>query len=276
MSTPDTAWHLDEATLARYARGETTAAVAASAEAHLTACAHCRALLAPAVPAARLDGIWDSVEAQVDHASLPLLERLLLRAGLSETSARLLAATPSLSTAWLGAIAAASVFASVAASSSRDGLLAYLALAPMLPVAGVAAAYGRLADPAYELSIASPYSMLRLLLLRSVAVVGTTLVLTGLAGLLLAGDGWQAAAWLLPALALSVVTLALSARVAPVWAATGVLGGWVTALALAYAADSPMAVFGVYGQAAAAALLLAGALVLVAERDVFAFSRRSA
>lgn len=276
MSTPETAWHLDEATLARYARGETTAPVAASAEAHLTACADCRARLAPAVNPARLDVVWAQIEQRVDHASLPLLERLLLRAGLSETSARLLAATPSLSTAWLAAIAAASVFASVAATSSPDGLFAYLALAPMLPVAGVAAAYGRLADPAYEISVASPYSMLRLLLLRSVAVVGTTIVLTGLAGLLLADDGWQATAWLLPALSLSVVTLALSARFAPVWAATGVLGGWVTALGLAWAADSPMALFGMSGQLAAAALLLAGSLVLVAERDVFAFSRRSA
>ena len=54
-------WHIDSETLQRYATGTATSATAASAEAHLTGCAECRALLAPAVPAPRLDAIWAEV-----------------------------------------------------------------------------------------------------------------------------------------------------------------------------------------------------------------------
>jgi hypothetical protein len=37
-------WHIDSETLERYATGTATSAAAASAEAHLTGCAECRAL----------------------------------------------------------------------------------------------------------------------------------------------------------------------------------------------------------------------------------------
>ena len=86
---------------------------------------------------------------------------------MGEDTARLLAATPSLSASWLGSVAAAAFLAALAADSSPRALFAFLTVAPMLPVAGVAAAYGRDADPAHEIAVASPYSMLRLLLLRS-------------------------------------------------------------------------------------------------------------
>lgn len=271
-------WHMDEQSLARYAAGQAGAVSAASTEAHLTSCELCRTRLAPAVPGERLAGIWDEVAERVDAGNLPWFERVLVRVGVREDTARLLAATPSLGTAWLTAVAAAVVFAVAASDTSPRGLFLYLTLAPMLPVAGVAAAYGRHADPAYELAVASPYSMLRLLLVRSVAVVGSTLVLTAAGGVLLAGAGWQAAGWLLPALALSVLTLVLSARVAPVWAATGLLGAWVTTVFAAWrGTDSPVAAFGPAGQAVAAAVVVTGVLVLYGQRTLFAFdTRRSA
>ena len=55
-------WHIDDTTLARYVAGGTTAAVAASAEAHLTTCADCRARLTPQLDTGRLDAIWHGVE----------------------------------------------------------------------------------------------------------------------------------------------------------------------------------------------------------------------
>ena len=277
MSTQGT-WHLDDATLSRYASGETSAAVAASAEAHLTSCADCRARLAPAVDTSRLDAIWDEVEHRVEVGELPWFERLLVRVGVREDTARLLAATPSLSSAWLGSLLVAVLFAVGAAHASPRGLFLFLTLAPMLPVAGVAAAYGRVADPAHELAVASPYSLLRLLLVRSVAVVGTTVVLTGVGGLLLADAGWTAAAWLLPALALSVTTLALSARFTPAWAAAGVLTSWLAAVLLAWESTGDrLGAFGDTGQLAALALTAVAALALVRQRTTFAYdSRRSA
>lgn len=265
-------WHIDEDTLARYASGRSGPAVAASAEAHLTSCSECRRRMAPAVDRARLDAIWDQVEARTTVAELPLFERVLVRLGVGEDTARLLAATPSLGTAWLTAVTVGVLFAAVAAGASSRGLVAFLTVAPMLPVAGVAAAYGRHADPAYELAVASPFSMLRLLLVRSVAVVGSTVALTALGGFLLADAGAYAAAWLLPALALSLVTLALSARVPPVWAATTVLGGWVAAVLLAWqATSSPLTAFGAAGQWTTGLVLLVAAVALAAQRHTFAF-----
>jgi len=270
-------WHIDDTTLARYVAGGTTAAVAASAEAHLTTCADCRARLTPQLDTGRLDAIWHGVDDRVQLASLPWFERTLVRVGVGEDTARLLAATPSLTTSWLASIVVAVLFAVAFAGASREGMLVYLTLAPMLPVAGVAAAYGRLADPAHELAVAAPYSLLRLLLLRSVAVVGSTVVIVGLGSLALLGHGWTAMAWLLPALALSVTTLALSARVAPVWAAAWVLTTWVAVVLAVRRADDDLAAFGAVGQLAALAVVALATTALVQQRTVFAFdSRRSA
>lgn len=271
-------WHVDEMTLGRYASGAATPAAAASVEAHLTACTVCRGRLAPSVDTTRLEAVWGEVENRVAAASLPWFERVLVRLGCREDTARLLAATPSLTTSWLASLVVAVTFAVIAADTSPHGLLLFLTLAPMLPVAGVALAYGREADPAYELAVAAPYSLLRLLLVRSVAVVGSTIAVTSLGGFVLAGAGWTAAAWLLPALALSATTLALSARVAPVWAAAGVLTTWLVVVLLAWrVTDDRLALFGDLGQAASLTLTTLAVLALYRQRTTFAYdTRRSA
>lgn len=271
-------WHVDEMTLGRYASGAATPAAAASVEAHLSACPVCRGRLAPSVDSARLDAVWGEVENRVAAASLPWFERVLVRLGCREDTARLLAATPSLTTSWLASLVGAVAFAVIAADTSPRGLLLFLTLAPMLPVAGVALAYGREADPAYELAVAAPYSLLRLLFVRAVAVVGSTIAITAVGGLVLADAGWTAAAWLLPALALSATTLALSASVAPVWAASGVLTAWLATVLLAWhVTDSRFAAFGDVGQAAAVCLIAAAAFSLHRQRTAFAYdTRRSA
>jgi hypothetical protein len=273
-----TTWHVDAEVLARYAAGGVTSAVAASTEAHLTSCGECRALLAPAVPAERLDSIWLEVDDRVDRLSLPWFDRLLVRCGVGEDTARLLAATPSLSAPWLGSVATAALLAALVADSSDRALFAFLTVAPMLPVAGVAAAYGRDADPAHEIAVASPYSMLRLLLLRTLTVVAATIVLTLTAGSLLLDEGAAAAAWLLPAAALTTATLLLSTRLTPVWAAASVMGGWVAGVTVAWqATGTRLAAFGEVGQSVALAVTLVCLVLLVAQRHMFAFdTRRSA
>ncbi|HEX4699845.1 MAG TPA: zf-HC2 domain-containing protein [Actinomycetes bacterium] len=267
-----TGWHIDDVTLERYAAGDTTAAVAASAEAHLITCADCRARLEPAVAPARLAGIWAEVDDRVEELSRPWPERALSRLGVPEDTARLLAATPSMVTSWLAALSIGVAFAVAASGSSTRGLLIFLTVAPMLPVAGVAAAYGRHGDPSYELAVSAPYSLMRLMLLRSLAVVGGTMLLTGLGSLLLLGHGWTAAAWLLPALALTSTTLALSARIAPVWAAASVLTSWVGVVLLVQGGTGVrLAAFGPVGQLVAAAVVAVAVLALVAQRSRFSF-----
>jgi hypothetical protein len=123
---------------------------------------------------------------------------------------------------WLGAVALALAFAVLAAHEGHQGLVVFLTIAPLIPVAGVAAAFGPGVDPTCEIGVAAPFRSFGLLLLRSTAVLASSLVLIGLAALALPRLDWTAAAWLLPAFALTSVTLAVSTVVEPVRSAVGV------------------------------------------------------
>lgn len=268
-----TAWHLDQEMAQRYASGAAGLAFAASAEAHLAACATCRGLLVPLVDRSRLGAIWAEVGERVDAPRQGLVERSLRMVGVRAEPARLLAATPSLSNSWLTAVVATLVFALIATGAGVRGSLLFLTLAPMLPVAGVAVAYGRRVDPVYEIALAAPYSGFRLLLLRSVAVVVTTIVPAGLAALLLPVPGLTASAWLLPAFALTSLTLALSARFDLLHAATAVAAGWVVAViglqvqagGRAALAEGQYAAFGTTGQLISL-ILAVGSIAVLALR----------
>ena len=61
-----------------------------------------------------------------------------------------------------------------------------------MPVAGVAFAYGPDVDPSYEVGAAAPYSALRLLLLRTAAVLATSLPLALAAGAARPALSWTA------------------------------------------------------------------------------------
>ena len=164
--------HLEHDWLVRYARGELDQARSFSVEAHLPACGDCRAAVASLVDTPRLTRTWDAIEDAIDTPPQTLVERVLVRAGVGESTARLLAVTPALRLSWLVAITAVMAIAVVSAHArGPQGVMAFLIVAPLLPLAGVAAAYGPLVDPAYELSLAAPLGSFRLLVLRAVAVV---------------------------------------------------------------------------------------------------------
>jgi hypothetical protein len=224
-------WHLDTDLAAAYAAGATTPVLAASVEQHVMACAHCRALLAPTADAPRLDRVWGEVLERVQAPPAGLLERLLRRLGLTEGTARLVALTPSLRGGWLTGVVVVLALALAASRSGTHGIAVFLALAPLLPMAGVAVAFGRTTDPAYEVVDAAPYDAFQLLAVRAAVVVATTLALAVPAALLLPGALWVSVGWLLPALALAVATLALAPRVEPVLTA-GVLTAFWLAVAL--------------------------------------------
>jgi hypothetical protein len=268
-----TGWHVDEDTLARYARGRGRLSVDASVETHLLSCGRCRARLAPAVELGRLERLWGDVVERVDAPRPGLVERLLRLAGMSENTARLLAATPTLSASWLLAMVVALAFAVAAASASgadERGTLLFLVFAPILPVAGVAAAFHRGLDPAYEIGLAAPYSQFRLLLLRSAAVTAVTCAAALVAGLLLPERGLTAAAWLLPALALTSLTLVLARRVDVVGAAVGIAAVWAVAVVSSQVRVGEFAAFGATGQLACLAVAVVSVVVLVADRDRYA------
>ena len=222
----DTTWHADGALLARYAGGTLPPPAAASVEAHLVACERCRQSIAGHVDATRIDALWDEVADAVDRPRPGPVERFLARVGVRGHVARLLAATPSLRLSWLGALVVTLALAVLAAHEGHAGSAFFLVAAPLLPLAGVAAAYGPAGDPAYEVVSASPVGAFHLLLVRATAVVATTVVVTGLAAVALP-HGVAAAAWLLPALALTTASLALATFVRPLVAATALATTWV-------------------------------------------------
>ncbi|GAA2409579.1 zf-HC2 domain-containing protein [Streptomyces coeruleofuscus] len=271
-------WHVPEEDLRAYARGELASPALWSADAHLGACAACRGVLAEVSDPVALDAGWERLDAELDAPRVGVLESLLVRAGVAGHTARLLAAAPVLRRSWLGAVVAVLLLSVGAGHAVPNGefLTLFLALAPLLPLAGVALSYGPALDPTYEMAVVAPMHGFRLLMIRTVAVLGVVLGLNGLATLALPGYGLRALAWLLPSLALTATGLALTSRLGPVLAPSLVGGAWVGLLVLADALragpDVPLAPFTVAGQGVAALVtaLAAGLLFLFRDRfDLF-------
>jgi len=282
MSSPagdgiDVSWHADQALLSGYVRGEIDESASMALEAHVIGCAVCRTALGRLADPGRLEQGKEALLAAVNAPRRGPLEALLIRVGVAEETARLVAATPSLGASWFAAVAMALGFAVVAAHQSRNGLLVFLVIAPLLPVVGVAAAYGPGVDPTYEIGLAAPLSSFRLLLLRAAAVLTATTVLAGLAGLALPAFGWTAATWLLPvlgwllpALGLTLASVALSTAISPVHAARLVTLAWlVVVAAVTVPAPSQFALFNHWSQIAFALLAAVAGLVIVHRREAF-------
>jgi hypothetical protein len=278
MDGPDTtgAWHADGALLAAYHDRRLDAAARWSVEAHLTSCAACRLQARALVDPARLRRLRATLIDAVDLPRAGVAERLLVRLGVAGHTARLLAATPALRGSWLLAVAATLAFAVAAARvfPGPDKNLVFLCVAPLLPLAGIAAAYGPGVDPTYEIGLAAPLRSFRLLLLRAAAVLGTALPLAALASLALPQLGPGAAGWLLPALGLTASSLALATTVEPLRAIGITAGAWVVVVAVTVLPPAPSSVlFAVAGQVGFAALALLGAGVLLVRRGRFESDR---
>jgi hypothetical protein len=143
-------------------------------------------------------------------------------------------------------------------------------IAALAPVAGVAAAFGPGLDPTSEVGIAAPMRSERLLLVRSLAVLATSLAIAGLAAITLPGFDRAAIAWLLPALGLCLTTITLSTWIRPLVAAIVVAMTWLAVAASVTAARSdPVAAFRSGGQILAVGLIVISALVLSRRRVVY-------
>ena len=220
-------WHIDSELLSRYHRRRLDAAAAWSVEQHMAGCGQCRSALAPeGVARDRLDANWDAIVARVDDPRAGVVETVLRAVGIPDHVARLLTATPSLTVPWLLGVAVVLGAAAFAARQGGDPAL-FLVPAPLVPVVGVALAFGRWTDPSHEIGLAAPVSSSWLLLVRAVAVTASSLVVATIAALLLPSFGWAAAAWVLPALTITSVVLALSTWWDPLPSAVVVSAGWL-------------------------------------------------
>jgi hypothetical protein len=220
-------WHADHDLLAAYVAGRLDPVNGASVEQHLDRCATCRTSIRPLVDEPALDRTWATILEAVETQELPVAARVARRLGVSEPTSILLGATASLRTAWLSSAIVALAFAVAAALLSDGGALApFLLVAPLIPVLGVAAAYGPHEDPLEALIVTAPYGRTRLILLRTCAVLVSVLPAAVALGLLVPGPWWLAVAWLGPAVALVPVMMALSSFVGPRVGAAVVTLAW--------------------------------------------------
>lgn len=282
MTTHHTPWHVDDDDLLRYAAGTSSPVLSTSVEAHLISCATCRERLGAGVEQDEVEQAWQRLAIAVDRPSRGILGRL----GRGHHLARSTVATPTMVAAALCAVALMVVIPLLAATIARDAaLLALLVGAPLAPVAAVGIAYRGWADPAGEISQATPSAGLRLVAMRALVVsVGAVLAS---AVLLLAVEMWidlpatLLFSWCLPGLALAaLVMLAGTTRLDPLqvasvlsvaWAAV-VMTGSVTGRRL-----RPEAVLEVVSspvlQAVALTLALSALLLTVARRDTISYRR---
>lgn len=271
-----TSWHAEDDLLATYAAGSADDVLASSVEAHLVACAACRFRLARHVPEDRLASNWEAVVVGLDAPRAGLVERLLTWVGLSPSTARLLVATPALRWSWAASLVMALTFSLVAAT--RPGTEGFLLLltAPLVPLAGVALAFNRSVDPSAEIVDATPLGGLALLFLRTASTVAPSIVIAGITGVAVAPLDATWWLWLLPALALSALSLLLSS-LAPIGRVAAALGAlWAVGVLVTEAAargslhalraggppESPL--FGAPAQVLAAAVAASAAAAVVA------------
>ncbi|MDP9224011.1 MAG: zf-HC2 domain-containing protein, partial [Actinomycetota bacterium] len=266
-------WHVTSQVLTRYSQSEIDAPTALSVEAHLLACEVCRANIALACEWDVLERLWTEIEVTVMAPRPSPAERVLRWIGIRDHTARLLAATPSLRRSWLLALSAVVAFAVAAARTADFGYALFLLLAPMLPLAGVAGAYGPGVDPTYEIGLASPMKGFHVLLVRASAVLVTTTVVVAVGAILLPGLSWSVIAWLLPSMGLVLSSLALSTLVQPLKAAVWVAVLWLVAAGTWVLASSAPAgarsAFGAPMQTGFVLISLIAGAVLVARRDVW-------
>jgi hypothetical protein len=209
-------WHAGPDLLAAYVAGRLDAVDGASVEQHLTRCAECRTAITPLVDRHALDRAWNAVRDAIEPSTPPLLVRLGRRLGMPEPTGVLLAATVSLRTSWLVSSFVALAFATFAVGvAGEEALAPFLLVAPMVPVIGVAAAYGPRHDPLETLVVTAPYGRTRLIMLRTLAVLVSVLPFAVALGFLLPGPDWLAVAWLGPGLAMVPVLMAAASFIGP-------------------------------------------------------------
>jgi len=283
---PEAAEHTADDLLISYAAGTVEPVIAWSVEAHLTGCAQCRSVLSAHVDADRLARNRSIILVRVALPETGWARRLLCRFGVPDYLLRLLAATPSLRRSWLLSVVCVLAVAAgeaavvghgwntgppvgLARQADPAALVPFLLVAPLLVLAGVAAAFLPMFDPAYRLAVAAPFSAFTLLLVRTVSALVVALVPVVAAAFVLPGPGWLPAALLLPSLALSALALAAATVLNPQAAAVtaGVL--WVFAALLLAATHVPLLIVRPTAQVACAVVLCASAAMLLVRQNRF-------
>ena len=262
-----TGWHLDDDILRRYAERADSLAEGASVEQHLLSCEPCRArVTTAAVGVIDFAAVWDRTRDAVEVPRPSVFERLLRAAGLPAHEARLVAVASAFRSAWLVGVTTILAFAALAAAMGQDrGMWLFMAVAPVVPCLVVASSYDPWLDPALEPELVTPYPALRLILLRTIAVLALALPAVLISGLVLPTGAPFAV--LLPAVGFVAVVLAASTWVSPLRAAIVVTSIWLAVVwLLATESGSPGEVLQAQGQAGFTVLAAASFVIFLVRR----------
>jgi hypothetical protein len=253
--------HPHPAVITRYAEGDGLDAAAVwSVEAHLETCPQCRARLAGAATddtRALLDRVAAGLEGGIAAGPAPARRRR----PWSAVHRRWLvwALLP-----WL-AMTVAVLGCAFLLDLLRPGLPSLLLLlAPVAPLPGVAVAWSRRADPAWELIAGTPAAGLTMLLRRTASVLAVIVPVLALTG---ARSGASLALVLLPSLAFTAATIALGAVVGVRRAAAGVGVLWMVAVVLPSVIAEEVPVVLARGSIPAWALAIVALAAFVASRS---------
>ncbi|GLY92907.1 zf-HC2 domain-containing protein [Actinoplanes sp. NBRC 103695] len=229
--------HVPVAVLTAYATGELGAddAMAWPVEAHLETCAQCQDRLAGLIPAPvgeMLAETRTAILARARNGPKPARRRRLRRL------THRWAAWSVFPWALVTLMAVIAAFLLDAAFPVRSAVV--LLLAPVAPLGGLAVAWSRRWDPAWETVAGTARAGLELLLRRTVVVLATVLPL-------LAAVGWRLgtnpALWLLPCLTFTAAALLLGGLIGVSRAAVLLGGAWVLAIVLPALVTVRMPVF---------------------------------
>ena len=277
------AGHVGEDALSAYAAGSVDEVPAWSVEAHVAACADCRLALSAHLDQGRLAHNRSVVLVRAASGEHHRARRFLANIGVPDHLVALMAATPSLRRSWLLSVVAIlavvsgeSVLAQHLSSSPHslagpgwDVLAPFILISPLVVLAGVAAAFLPVFDPAYSLVAAAPFSGLTLLLVRSLAALVAALVPVVATALVVPGPLWLTAALLLPCFAVCAMALAGVTVVGPLPAALLAGAVWVLPVAVVGTWHSVAAVVQWQAQVYWATLLTAAVVVVAVRRNRF-------
>jgi hypothetical protein len=259
-------WHVEAPVWEAYATGRLDPATEASVDSHVSACAQCQLAARGHVATGASEAVWAEVRLQVHSAPLPAPLRLAQRLGVRPDDLVVVSAADSLLLPWALAVGMAVACACIVGLAGLGPLnqhTVFLAMAPLAPVLAVVASYDAV-DPLREVTVTTPYSKLRLALLRASAALAVALPATLAIGLLVPDLRDLTFVWLLPSLGLTLAGL-----VALTWldaSRSGALIGtaWLTLVLLLRADDRVDLLTSSTAQAGcvAAAILMALAFVL--------------
>lgn len=249
-------WHVTDELWRAYIAGTADALLVDAVDAHVQGCPRCRESARSYVDRSEVDLAWQGVAARVSAPRLRVPLRLL-----PDRHAVPLAAS-ALGLPWSVAVGTAVVAAVIAGLWPARSTEVFVFLAPLIPVLSVVAAFDA-GDPLRGLVATTPFSKLRLAMLRATAALAVAVPVTFLVGLLVPALTPIAFVWLLPALALTSGTLLLLTWLTA-WPAAGIVAaGWALAVGLLTGPGDIGVLAAEGGQFAAAVLAVVGGTLFV-------------